>query len=84
MFVVDYRQNMELPIFNKEQPGVTYYCSPLSIYNLGIVDHAHIYDNGEVNEHLHVHDYHEGIGKKGSNNVSSLIMKIGTLNGLNT
>ena len=24
-FVVDYGQNMELPIFNKEQPGCTYY-----------------------------------------------------------
>ena len=52
-FVVDYGQNMELPIFNKEQPGVTYYYSPLSIYNLGIVDHAHDYGGGDIKEHLH-------------------------------
>jgi hypothetical protein len=80
-FVLDYGQNMELPMFNKEQPGVTYYYSPLSIYNLGMVNHAHVYDDGRVTEHLHVHVYHEGIGKKGANNVSSLIMK--TLSDLN-
>ena len=34
-FVVDYGQNMELPVYNKEQPGITYYYSPLSVYNLG-------------------------------------------------
>jgi hypothetical protein len=27
-FVVDYGQNMELPVYNKEQPGITYYYSP--------------------------------------------------------
>ena len=40
-FVVDYGQNMELPVYNKEQPGCTYYYSPLSIYNLGVVNHAY-------------------------------------------
>jgi hypothetical protein len=80
-FVVDYGQNMELPVYNKEQPGITYYYSPLSIYNLGMVDHAHVYDDGRVTEHMHCHVYHEGVGKKGANNVSSLIMK--TLRGLN-
>jgi hypothetical protein len=30
-FVVDYGQNMELPVYNKEQPGCTYYFSPMSI-----------------------------------------------------
>jgi hypothetical protein len=54
-FVVDYGQNMELPMHNKEQPGCTYYFSPLSVYNLGVVDHAHIYDVRRVSEHLHCH-----------------------------
>ncbi len=76
MFVVDYEQNMELPIFNKEQQGVTYYYSPLSIYNLEIVDHAHDYGGGDIKEHLHCHVYHERVGKKGANNVSSLIIKM--------
>ncbi len=74
-FVVDYGQNMELPVYNNEQPGITYYYSPLSVYNLGIVDHAHRYNNGRVSEHLHRHVYHKGVGKKGANNVASLIMK---------
>ena len=29
-FVADYGQNMEMPAFNKSQPGETYYYSPLS------------------------------------------------------
>ena len=74
-FVVDYAQNMELPSYNCEQPGVTYYYSPLSIYNLGVVNHAHVYDDGRIAEHLHAHVYHEGTGKKGANNVASLVMK---------
>ncbi len=46
-----------------------------------MVDHAHIYNDGRVSEHLHCHVYTEGIGKKGANNVASLIMK--TLQKLN-
>lgn len=80
-FVVDYGQNMELPIFNSQQPGCTYYYSPLSVYNLGMVNHAHVYENGEIKEHMYAHVYHEGVGKKGANNVSSLIVK--TLKKLN-
>jgi hypothetical protein len=74
-FVVDYGQNMELLVYNKEQPGCTYYFSPMSIYNLGVVNHAHIYDDGWVSEHLHCHAYTEGVGKKGAKNMASLIMK---------
>ncbi len=68
-FGVNYGQNMELPVYNKEQPGCTYYFSPMSIYNLGVVDHAHVYNDGEVSEHLNCHVYTKGIGKKGANNV---------------
>jgi hypothetical protein len=67
---------MELPSYKDEQPGITYYYSPLSVYNLGIVDHAHRYNDGQLSEHLHCHVYHEGVGKKGANNVASLIMKM--------
>ncbi len=35
-FVVDYGQNMELPVYNQQQPSCTYYFSPLGVYNLGI------------------------------------------------
>ncbi len=75
-FVVDYGQNMELPVYNSQQPGATYYYSPVSINNLGMVDHAHDYGDGEVKEQMYVHVYHEGVGKKGANNVASLIVKM--------
>ena len=65
--VVDYGQNMEMPWFGGIQPGETYYYSPLSVFNLGIVD---CYDDT-----LYAHIYTEGQGKKGGNNVASLIMK---------
>jgi hypothetical protein len=68
-------------MYNKEQPGCMYYFCPMSIYNLGVVDHAHVYNDGRVGEHLHCHVYTEGIGKKGANNVALLIMK--TLQKLN-
>ncbi len=74
-FVVDFGQNMELPSYRKEQPGCTYYYSPLSVYNLGVVNHAHVYNDGRVSAHLHVHVYHEGVAKKGATNVTSFIMK---------
>jgi hypothetical protein len=64
-FVVDYSQNMELPTYNDEQPGCTYYYSPLSVYNSGVVNHAHTYKNGIVGKQMYVHVYHEGVGKKG-------------------
>ncbi len=52
-FVLDYGQNMELPIYNMEQPGCTYYFCSLSIFNLGVVNHSHIYNDRRVSEHLH-------------------------------
>ncbi len=80
-FVVDYGQNVELPVCNKEQPSCTYYFSPLSIFYLGVVNHAHVYNDGCVSKHLHCHLYHVGVGKKGANNVASLIVKtLGQLN----
>ena len=50
VFVVDSGQNMQVPIFNNDQPGSTYYFSPLGMYNLGMVDHAHVYNDGRISE----------------------------------
>ena len=72
---VDFGQNMELPKYGISQPGVTYYWSPLTVNNLGIVDHAYEYPNGDIKSHMYTHVYHEGVGKKGANNVASLMMK---------
>ncbi len=80
-FIVDYGQNLELPSYNSEQPSCNYYFSPLTDFNLEVVNHAHAYNDGCVPEHMHVHLYHKGVGKKGANNVASLIVK--TLRQLN-
>ena len=70
-----------MPAFNKAQPGETYYYSPLSVSNFGFVDVAHINEEGKAEEHCHAHVYHSGVGKKGADNVASLILK--TLKKLN-
>ena len=52
--VADYCQNMGLPHFGGEQPGETYYYSPLSVYCFGVVDvttdtmYAHLYEEGKA------------------------------------
>ena len=63
----DYSQNLDLPHFGGEQPGDTYYYSPRGIFIFGLVDLS--------NEILSAYVYPEGEGKKGGNNVSSLIYK---------
>ena len=68
--VVDYGQNMQLPWFGAKQPGNTYYFTPLNVYNLGIVDVS--VDGDDV---LYCHVYQESTGRKGGDNVASLIMK---------
>ena len=68
--VVDYAQNMDLPHFGLEQPGETYYYSPLSVYCLGIVDLS-----GNQWQ-LYTNLYHKGNDAKGGNNVASLIVKV--------
>ena len=63
----DYCQNMDLPHFGSEQPGETYYYSPLNISCFGVTDLS--------TDVLDSFIYHEGEGKKGGNNVCSLIFK---------
>ena len=75
-FVVDYGQNMEMPCFGSNQPGDTYYFTPLSVYNLGIVNCVYVHLGETVpKDHMYCHVYHEGIAAKGANNVASLILK---------
>ena len=68
-FVCDYCQNMQLPYFGKEQPGDTYYFSPLTINVFGVVDCS--VEHGILSAHV----YDKGKGKKGGDNVASLLMK---------
>ncbi len=73
---------MDIPFFGESQPGDTYYYTPMSIYNLGVINTAHIHhSDNEPKDHMHCHIYSKGVAGKGSKNVALLIMK--TLDGLN-
>ena len=67
--VADYAQNMYLPNFASSQPGATYYYSPLNAYCFGVVD-----GNTRPSK-LYGHVYFEDIGKKGGDNVTSMLWK---------
>ena len=67
-FIADFSQNMDLPFFGESQPGDTYYFSPLKINVFGIVD-CSIF-GGKLSAHV----YSEGVGKKGGNNVASMLV----------
>jgi hypothetical protein len=40
-----------------------------------MVDHAHVYNDGRISEHMHCHVYKEGVAKQSTNNVALLIVK---------
>ena len=67
--VADYCQNMELPFFGEAQPGETYYFSPRLVYCFGVAN------VGLPRHKLNAYIYLEGEGKKGGNNVASLLHK---------
>ncbi len=56
----------------------------LNIYNLGFFDHAYVAncDYNNPREFIHAHVYHEGVARKGTNNVCSLKMKTMKMNGM--
>lgn len=63
----NFAQNLELPHFGEKQPGDIYYFSPLTLNVFGIIDYSLQKDQ------CYCFTYHEGEGKKGSNNVASLV-----------
>ena len=69
VFVLDFSQNLELPHFGDEQPGETYYYSPLAVYIFGIADVSF------QPTRMTAFAFHEGEGGKGGNYVASMIME---------
>jgi hypothetical protein len=65
-YVADFSQNMGIPNFGGEQPGATYYYSPLIAHVFGVVD-------GSIDK-LSAYIYTEDVAKKGGNIVASLLM----------
>jgi len=66
-FVADYSQNMYLPNFAGSQPGETYYYSPVNGYCFGVVDAS--CQPSQLNAHIYLED----VGKKGGDNVASML-----------
>jgi hypothetical protein len=66
--VADYCQNLDLPHMGEEQPCETYYLSPKKVYCFGVVDLA------VTPSKLYAYTYEEETGRKGGNNVASLLM----------
>ena len=68
-FVADYSQNCYVPNYADEQPGKTYFLSPLNAYVFGVCDAS------TDPTKLAAHFYMEPDGAKGGNNVASLLWK---------
>jgi hypothetical protein len=67
---------MGLPHVGAEQPDASYYLSHKNVHTLGIADLSY------MKPILHAYVYEEGTGKKGGNNVASIIMKHLSENGV--
>ena len=67
LYYFDYAQNVQCPQFGGEQPGETYYYSPLNVNVFGIVD------SNTQTEKLVAYCYHEGEGGKGGDNVNTML-----------
>ena len=68
VIICDFGQNISCPQLAKSQAGDTFYWSALNVFIFGIVDTA--IRGGALDAYV----YHEGHGKKGGNNVASLLM----------
>jgi hypothetical protein len=65
--VGNYCQNLALPYMGKHQPGETYYFSPLTVNCFGLAN------VGIDKALLTAYIYHKREGKKGGNNMASLV-----------
>lgn len=66
--IIDYAQNMGLPHFGANQPQATYYFTPKSVFTFGVGDVS------LARVKLYAYCYQEEHGKKGGNNVASMIV----------
>ena len=69
---IDMGQNMGLTNPSAEQPGDTYYFSPLTIFVFGVVDNSRIKEGRDT---MKAYVWAEGEGKRGANNIASCLLK---------
>ena len=75
-YMADYAKNLYVPTFNSDQPCETYFYYPENCHVFGVADASH------QPTKLTAHVYMEFYGKKGGNNVASLLWKQFKLDGL--
>ncbi|KAG7344887.1 hypothetical protein IV203_032418 [Nitzschia inconspicua] len=73
--IADFCQNMELPHFGQQQPGETYFLTPVKLEGFGVADVSYEWKDGKETDHLYFHCFVEGHGAKGGSNVASMIVK---------
>ena len=72
VLTIDMGQNLSLPNLSGNQPGDTYYMSPLSCYVTGIVDNGVAPDEKES---MNCYLWREFEARRGQNNIASCLLK---------
>ncbi len=83
VLTIDMGQNLCLPNFEGDQPGDTFYLSPLTVLLFGVVDNA----TKDKRDRMNAYIWREFEGDRGANNIASCLLmdlkRRGWLNGPN-
>ena len=71
VLTIDMGQNLNLPNFEGEQPGDTYYLSPLTVLLFGVVNNA----TEDGMDRMNAYTWQEFEGDRGANNIASCLLK---------
>ena len=69
-YTIDMGPNIALPNFEAEQPGDTYYMTPLNVFVFGVVDNS-----TEKKSKMNTYLWSEADGRRGANNIASCLLK---------
>jgi hypothetical protein len=78
VLTIDTGQNLCLPNFEGDQPGDTYYMSPLTVYLFGVVDNSPQNGGDQMNAFI----WQEFEGDRGANNIASCLLRDLKLRGM--
>ena len=79
VFTIDMGQNLGIPNFEGEQPGDTFYLTPLTVLLFGVVDNT---TQVAGKEHMNAYVWQEFEGDRGANNIASCLLRDLKLRGL--
>jgi len=72
VLTIDMGQNLCLPNFEAEQPGDTFYLSPLTVLLFGVVDNA--VSAADRKDRMNAYIWREDQGDRGANNIASCLL----------